>query len=84
MNFEPECVDKKKRGRIYRLETATLNDIFFVLKNSKTRQIYDKTELFINQKNLKKAPTEGMRYFDAFGELKHYAIFVLLTLMIVQ
>jgi len=60
MNFEPECEDKKKRGKIYKIDQAVLNDIFYVLKNSKTRQIYDKTERFVNKKNLKKAPTDGM------------------------
>ena len=84
VNFEPECEDKKKKGKIYKMNVDTLNDIFFVLKNSKTRSIYDKTEQFVTKKNLKKAPTDGMRYFDAFAELKNYAIFVILTLMLVQ
>ena len=84
MNFEPECEDKKKRGKIYKIDQAVLNDIFYVLKNSKTRQIYDKTERFVNKKNLKKAPTDGMQYFEAFGELKNYAMFVILSLMLIQ
>lgn len=48
--FEPECKDKKKRGRIYRTEEETVREIFYVLKKGNLREIYDKTEQFVRQK----------------------------------
>ena len=48
------------------------------------REIYDKSETFIRQKQLKKTPSDGMRYFDAFSELKHYAMFVIISFMLIE
>mmetsp|Transcript_18244 Transcript_18244/g.24376 ORF Transcript_18244/g.24376 Transcript_18244/m.24376 type:complete len:140 (+) Transcript_18244:446-865(+) len=46
--------------------------------------MYDKGEIFVKQKQVKKAPTDGVRYFEAFGELKNFGIFIILTLLLVQ
>ena len=59
VEFEPECQDPKKKGKIYKLQYDTVKAIFEVLEIPARREVYDKTEMFITRKNAKKAPTEG-------------------------
>ena len=83
-NFDPECRDKKKSGKIHKLDKELVEDIFYALKNPTLREQYDKSETFIRKKTLKKAPTEGQRYMTAFGEINNYVVFIFLTTMLVQ
>ena len=84
MEFEPECIDKSRKGSIYKLSPDDVKDIFTVLKNPARREVYDKTEIFIRTKHAKKVPTEGQRYMSAFAETSSYTIFIFMTLMLVQ
>jgi len=84
LNMEPECTDPKMKGQIYKLSEDEVRETFFVLKKDNLREIYDKSETFIRQKQLKKTPSDGMRYFDAFSELKHYAMFVIISFMLIE
>lgn len=84
LEFEPECDDPKKLGKIWKLEKQVVGEILYALKKPNLRAIYDKTEDFIRHKTLKKAPTEGQQYMSAFGEVAHFSIFILMTLMLVE
>lgn len=84
LEFEPECTDMKREGKIFKLEQKVVEEIFNVLKKPNYRALYDKSEEFVRMKTAKKAPTEGQQYMSAFGEVAHFSIFILMTLVLVE
>ena len=84
MDYEPECKDRGRKGKIYKLDPERVKEIFEVLTIPARREVYDKTEMFITRKNARKAQTEGQRYMSAFGEVSSYSIFIFMTVMLVE
>ena len=84
MNYEPTCLDVKRVSDIFKMPKEEIDEIRYVLSNPLHREMYDKSETFVRKKTVKKAPTEGARYMDAYKELGSFVIFMVLTFMIVQ
>lgn len=59
MEFESECKDISRKGKIYKVDPTAVREIFDVLSIPARREVYDKTEMFITKKNAKHVPTEG-------------------------
>ena len=71
-------------GKIFKMTKEDIRDIFYVLKNPKLREIYDKSEIFIRKKTLKHKPTEGARYLSAFQEVSSFLMFIVLSLVLIK